>query len=116
MKTNLYTICLVLAVNLFGMSAGFAETHGAAQENKAARASDSVWKEDKDGVEGEHEYRLVNPEGNLTRAKCPYTCADRGIAAEHCKEWKSKDGTECYVQDTRAPQGAVPLGGESAKH
>lgn len=67
------------------------------------------WHEDVDGEMGPKEFRIVNEDGNLTRAHCPYTCEDRGVDRQNCKEWKSENGQEYYVQDTRQRQLAVPL-------
>lgn len=65
---------------------------------------------DADGVLGRGEYEEISQNGALTRALCPYTCADRGIPKEHCRTWPSKmDPTLCYVWDTRLPNEAVPL-------
>ena len=62
------------------------------------------WKENTDGEMKPHEYRIVDAHGAVTRAACPYSCSDRGIPKESCKEWKSIThslGGECYVQDLR---------------
>ncbi len=70
-------------------------------------------KEDKDGNLEPGEFEKISPNGSVTRALCPYTCEQRGLEAKNCKTWKSElDTTRCYVQDTRLPSNAVPMGGE----
>ena len=62
------------------------------------------WKEDTTGEGGNHTYRIIDPKGAVTRAACPYSCIDRNIPKESCKEWKSITnalGGSCYVQDLR---------------
>jgi hypothetical protein len=69
-----------------------------------AQSAPKTWVEDVDGDPKPFEYRLIDPKGAVTRGECPYTCADRQIPKEHCKEWKSitnSPGGECYVQDLR---------------
>ncbi len=62
------------------------------------------WRENTDGDMKPFEYRAVDAHGAVTRSACPYTCKDRSIPKESCKEWKSithSEGGECYVQDLR---------------
>ena len=70
------------------------------------------WKEDMDGEGGAHTFRYVDAHHSVTRAQCPYTCADRQIPKESCKEWHSitkAEGGDCYVQDLRiAKDDAMP--------
>ena len=69
-----------------------------------AQPSAQNWVEDLDGDPKPYEYRLIDPKGAVSRGECPFTCADRQIPKEHCKEWKSitnSPGGECYVQDLR---------------
>jgi hypothetical protein len=59
---------------------------------------------------------VVSMNGSVTRAKCPYTCEMRGIPRKFCREWKSRMyGDRCYVQDTRLPSNAVPIGGDKGE-
>jgi hypothetical protein len=62
------------------------------------------WSEDLDGTGGEKKFRYIDSKKSITRGPCPYTCTDREIPKEYCKEWKSiskSEGGECYVQDLR---------------
>ena len=78
------------------------------QEREASRAS--AMKPDQDGELQPDEYEVLTSNGGLTRRPCPYTCEMRGVARQHCREWKSRDQSLCYVWDTRFPQDAVPVG------
>jgi hypothetical protein len=65
-------------------------------------------KEDLDGNLEEGEYQRVSLDNAVTRARCPYTCEDRGLPKKHCRTWKSvKDEMLCYVEDTA--KGSTPL-------
>ena len=63
---------------------------------------------DTDGVIESDEYRVISENGRLTRRPCPYTCEMRGIPRIHCHEIRSIDGSECYIEDTRLPDDALP--------
>ena len=65
--------------------------------------------EDTDGNLVAGEYEVISVDASLTRAPCPYSCENRGLARSHCREWRSTDGSKCYVHDTRGVQGAVRL-------
>ena len=56
---------------------------------------------DVDGDIQPNEYRVISANGSTTRRPCPYTCEMREIPKESCKEWKSLEDSECYVQDLR---------------
>jgi len=59
-----------------------------------------------------NEYEVISTNGSITRAICPYTCAMRGLAAKHCKTWRSLSNPKlCYVQDTRLKSDAIDWGG-----
>ena len=68
---------------------------------------ETTMRENRDGVIKDNEYRVISLDGSLTRRPCPYTCEMRGIPRQHCREFKSGDGTECYVKDTRYPDSDV---------
>jgi len=75
----------------------------AAGESKIA-AHPQPMKEDTDGELVWGEFVTVNKSGSVTRAKCPYTCEDRGIPKESCKADRSASKPDlCYVQDLRMP-------------
>ena len=75
-----------------------------------ASGSHAAMREDKDGDFQTGEYTVIDTKGATTRAHCPYTCADRGLAAEHCKAWQSaSDKSLCYLQDKRIPTDAIPF-------
>lgn len=57
--------------------------------------------EDTDGNIQANEYRVISANGSTSRRPCPYTCEMRQIPKEQCKEWKSLEDSECYVQDLR---------------
>lgn len=94
MKTLIDTILVILILNI---SPALAEN----------RPSNTEMKADQDGKIEADEYRLISANGGLTRRPCPYTCEMRGIPRENCKEFKSTDGSECYVEDKRLSQNAV---------
>ena len=67
--------------------------------------------ENVDGDLKANEYEVIDPDGAITRAFCPYTCAMRGIEAKYCKAWRSlNDPNLCYVQDTRIQSDAIKWG------
>ena len=41
--------------------------------------------------------------GLITSTTCPYSCADAGIAAENCREFR--EGNTCMVEDLTQPAG-----------
>lgn len=63
---------------------------------------------DTDGIIEKDEYRIISENGRLTRRPCPYTCEMRGIPKKYCHEFHSIDGSECYIEDTRLPDDALP--------
>jgi hypothetical protein len=67
----------------------------------------NTYVENTDGHIKEGEFQFVSPNGAVTRRPCPYTCEMRGLPKQHCKVWRSVDGTLCYVWDTRLPQHSV---------
>ena len=69
--------------------------------NSATSAYAETMVEDKDGDIQPNEYRVISVNGSTTRRPCPYTCEMRQIPKESCKEWKSLEDSECYVQDLR---------------
>ena len=67
--------------------------------------------ENKDGVLKQGEYEVISTNGSVTRSFCPYTCEMRGLPKQYCRTWKSvQEPDKCYVQDTRLPSEAVPIG------
>lgn len=65
--------------------------------------------QDMDGQLEEKEYRCVSSNCSVTRAVCPHTCEDRGLAPENCQTWKSKSNEqECYVKDSRYDTDVMP--------
>jgi hypothetical protein len=83
------------------------EKMNAFRKNGAAHHQNMI--EDKDGELQAGEYTVIDPAGSVTRANCPYVCADRGLPAEHCKSWQSASEKQlCYLQDTRIPSDAMP--------
>lgn len=92
-------------------SSAVAQTPGLTDTDAAsAAAKHPSVREDKDGALQPGEYTVIDTKGGTTRAHCPYTCADRGLPAEHCKSWQSaSDKSLCYLQDTRIPSEAIPL-------
>ena len=68
-------------------------------------------KMDQDGVLVAGEYEVISTNNSVTRALCPYSCEERSIPKANCRTWKSKNEPDkCYVQDTRLPSDAVPIG------
>lgn len=68
-------------------------------------------KENTDGELRQGEYEVISMNGGVTRAFCPYTCEMRGLPKQHCRTWQSlQDKTKCYVEDTRIPSQAIPIG------
>ena len=68
--------------------------------------------ENVDGNLKANKFEVIDLNGSITRAFCPYTCAMRGIEAKHCKTWRSlNDPNLCYVQDTRIHSEAIKWGG-----
>lgn len=82
-------------------------------DNPAADAEYRLMREDTDGKLGDDEFRVISSNGSITRRPCPYSCRMRGIESSACKEWRSLDGKECYVQnlaqDRAHPSQAIPL-------
>lgn len=70
---------------------------------------ESGLQQDMDGQLEEKEYRCISSNCSVTRAVCPHTCEDRGLAPENCQTWKSKSNEqECYVKDTRYDTDVMP--------
>ena len=68
-------------------------------------------KENTDGELRPGEYEVISMNGGVTLALCPYTCEMRGLPKKFCRTWGSlQDKSKCYVEDTRLPSNAVPLG------
>lgn len=71
-------------------------------------AQGRAMEEDRDGELLAYEYEVISPNGSITRSFCPYTCEDRDLPRERCREWQSKlDPQKCYVQDLALPSNAI---------
>ena len=92
-------------------SPAFAEDAMVGTPPKNSLAPHPSMKENEDGNLKQGEYEVISTNGSVTRAFCPYTCEMRGLPAKNCKSWKSlQEPDKCYLQDTRLPSNAVPMG------
>ena len=82
-----------------------------ADRNIKAGITAATMVENRDGELKSNEYEVIDMNGSITRAFCPYTCAMRGLEAKYCKAWRSvSDPKLCYVQDTRIKSDAIDWG------
>lgn len=123
MKANIFSIFVVLSVALIPAT-GFAQNEGAPVATAAGTsaaitgspakdvlAPHPSMKENTDGILKSGEYEVISTNGSISRSVCPYTCEMRGLPKQYCRAWPSKqDPSRCYLEDTRIPSSAVPLG------
>lgn len=115
MKSFVFT--LVVAQVLIGGTL-VAPSHSQA-EGQQVRTKQ--WTEDRDGEIGPNEFRVIDPNGAVTRRPCPYTCGMRGIPKSQCRQWPSAGAAqgECYVHDLRVSRDdampRMPAHGQSAR-